>query len=84
MGPTGSSRRHLRLFGSLDHDLVIDILAAKIHYGRLLWLIDQMLKAGYLEDWRWHATLSGAAASPPPSCRTSTLIGSISLSNNDS
>jgi group II intron reverse transcriptase/maturase len=47
-------------FGSLDHDLMIDILAEKIHDGRFLRLIDQMLKAGYLEDWRWHATLSGA------------------------
>jgi hypothetical protein len=36
---------------------VIDILAEKIRGGRFLWLIDQMLKAGYLEDWRWHATL---------------------------
>jgi len=28
-----------------------------------------MLKAGYLEDWRWHATLSGSPqggiATPP-------------------
>jgi group II intron reverse transcriptase/maturase len=47
-------------FGSLDHDLMIEILAEKIHDGRFLRLIDQMLKAGYLEDWRWHATLSGA------------------------
>jgi hypothetical protein len=39
---------------------MIDILAEKIHDGRFLRLIDQMLKAGYLEDWRWHATLSGA------------------------
>src|SRR6266540_2631849 len=47
-------------FGSLDHDLMIEILAEKIHDGRFLRLISQMLKAGYLEDWRWHATLSGA------------------------
>jgi group II intron reverse transcriptase/maturase len=47
-------------FGSLDHELMIEILAEKIHDGRFLRLISQMLKAGYLEDWRWHATLSGA------------------------
>src|SRR2546430_1180001 len=47
-------------FGSLDHQVLVAILAEKIHDGRFLRLISQMLKAGYLEDWRWHATLSGA------------------------
>ena len=46
-------------FGSLDHDLMVGILAEKIHDGRFLRLISHMLKAGYLEDWRWNATLSG-------------------------
>jgi Reverse transcriptase (RNA-dependent DNA polymerase)/Type II intron maturase len=46
-------------FGSLDHDLMIRTLAEKIHDGRFLRLIGHMLKAGYLEDWRWNATLSG-------------------------
>jgi hypothetical protein len=46
-------------FGSLDHDLMAGILAEKIHDGRFLRLIGHMLKAGYLEDWRWNATLSG-------------------------
>src|SRR4051794_23298653 len=35
------------------------ILAEKIHDGRFLRLIDGLLRAGYLEDWRYHATLSG-------------------------
>ncbi len=39
---------------------MLAILAEKIHDGRFLRLISNMLKAGYLEDWRWHATLSGA------------------------
>jgi group II intron reverse transcriptase/maturase len=47
-------------FGSLDHQVMLSILEEKIHDGRLLRLIGHMLKAGYLEDWRWHATLSGA------------------------
>jgi hypothetical protein len=34
-------------------------LADKIHDGRFLRLIDGLLRAGYLEDWRYHATLSG-------------------------
>jgi group II intron reverse transcriptase/maturase len=47
-------------FGSLDHQVMLSILAEKIHDGRFLRLIGHMLKAGYLEDWRWHATLSGS------------------------
>jgi group II intron reverse transcriptase/maturase len=46
-------------FGSLDHRVMLSILAEKIHDGRFLRLIGHMLKAGYLEDWRWNATLSG-------------------------
>jgi group II intron reverse transcriptase/maturase len=47
-------------FGSLDHEVMLSTLAEKIHDGRFLQLIDRMLKAGYLEDWRWNDTLSGA------------------------
>ena len=39
---------------------MLSTLAEKIRDGRFLQLIERMLKAGYLEDWRWHATLSGA------------------------
>ena len=35
------------------------ILAEKIHDNRFLRLIANMLKAGYLEDWEYHETLSG-------------------------
>lgn len=47
-------------FGSLDHDVMITILAEKIHDNRFLRLLRNMLQAGYLEDWTWNATLSGA------------------------
>jgi group II intron reverse transcriptase/maturase len=47
-------------FGSLDHSVLLSILAEKIHDNRFLRLIRQMLQAGYLEDWAWNATLSGA------------------------
>src|SRR6266487_6548049 len=46
-------------FGSLDHSITRSILAEKIHDGRFLRLIDGLLAAGYLEEWRYHATLSG-------------------------
>ena len=35
------------------------ILAEKIRDNRFLRLIRNMLKAGYLEDWQYHDTLSG-------------------------
>ena len=47
-------------FGSLDHDVMLSALAEKISDNRFLRLIRQMLQAGYLEDWEWNATLSGA------------------------
>jgi group II intron reverse transcriptase/maturase len=46
-------------FGSLDHDILLRILAEKIHDNRFLRLIRNMLKAGYLEDWDYRDTLSG-------------------------
>ena len=49
-------------FGSLDHEVMLTILAEKIHDGRFLRLMRNMLTAGYLEDWRWNATLSGVPA----------------------
>jgi group II intron reverse transcriptase/maturase len=47
-------------FGSLDHEVMLAILAERIHDGRFLRLVGGMLRAGYLEDWTWHPTYSGA------------------------
>lgn len=47
-------------FGSLDHHRMIEILSEKVHDNRFLRLLRNMLKAGYLEDWVFNATLSGA------------------------
>jgi group II intron reverse transcriptase/maturase len=47
-------------FGSLDHQVMVSTLGEKIRDNRFLRLITQMLQAGYLEDWVWNATLSGA------------------------
>ena len=44
----------------MDHEIMIKTLAEKIRDNRFLRLMRNMLKAGYLEDWRWNATLSGA------------------------
>jgi group II intron reverse transcriptase/maturase len=47
-------------FDRLDHALLRSILAKDIHDNRFLRLIDGLLQAGYLEEWRYHETLSGA------------------------
>ena len=47
-------------FDRLDHQVMLQTLGEKIHDNRLLRLVGQMLQAGYLEDWVWNATLSGA------------------------
>ena len=46
-------------FDNINHDILIEILAKRIDDRRLLKLIKSMLKAGYVEDWRYHATYSG-------------------------
>lgn len=46
-------------FGSLDHEVMLSILKEKIHDNRFLELVRRLLKAGYLEDWKYHETLSG-------------------------
>ena len=46
-------------FGSLDHQVMLSTLAEKIHDNRFLWLLRNMLQAGYLEDWVYNVTLSG-------------------------
>ena len=46
-------------FGSTDHEILMRILGEKIRDNRFLRLIRNMLKAGYMEDWQYHDTLSG-------------------------
>ena len=50
-----------RCFDDIDHDILIGILGRKIRDDRLLQVIRQFLKAGYMEDWDFHETYSGAA-----------------------
>ena len=47
-------------FDRLDHSVMLGTLGEKIHDNRFLRLLRNMLQAGYLEDWKWNATLSGA------------------------
>ncbi len=54
-------------FGSLDHEVLLGILAEKIRDNRFLRLIRNMLRAGYLDDWDYHDTLSGTPQGGPVS-----------------
>ena len=62
-------------FGSLSHEILLGILAEKIHDQRFLRLIRNMLRAGYLEDWEYHETLSGS----PQGGVVSPILSSIYL-----
>lgn len=46
-------------FDRIDHGVLLKILAEKIHDNRFLRLLAHLLQAGYLEEWRYHHTLSG-------------------------
>jgi group II intron reverse transcriptase/maturase len=46
-------------FDRFDHTVLLTILRDKIHDNRFLRLIENLLKAGYMEDWRFNKTLSG-------------------------
>ncbi len=46
-------------FDEIDHSVLIEILAERIHDQRFLRLIRNLLHAGYLEDWKFNQTYSG-------------------------
>jgi len=46
-------------FDRMDHQILLSILSEKLHDNRFLRLISNLLKTGYLEDWKYNATLSG-------------------------
>jgi group II intron reverse transcriptase/maturase len=66
-------------FDRIDHTVMMDILASKIHDNRFLCLIKRLLQAGYLEEWRYHPTLSGA----PQGGIASPLLANIYLDHCD-
>ena len=67
-------------FGSLDHEILLSALAERVHDGRFLRLLRNMLQAGYLEEWVWNATLSGA----PQGGVASPILSNIYLHKLDS
>lgn len=66
-------------FGSLSHNLLISVLSEKIHDGRFIRLVKQLLDAGYLEEWRFNQTLSGV----PQGSVVSPILSNILLNKLD-
>ena len=46
-------------FDHVDHDVLARLLKRRIDDKRFVGLIGWMLRAGYVEDWKYHATYSG-------------------------
>jgi Reverse transcriptase (RNA-dependent DNA polymerase) len=46
-------------FEKLSHELLLEVLKEHIHDGRFLKLMQDLLDAGYMEDWTCTQTLSG-------------------------
>jgi group II intron reverse transcriptase/maturase len=46
-------------FNNIDHDILLGILSEQIWDNRFLRLIQNLLRAGYMEEWRYHTTISG-------------------------
>ena len=47
-------------FDNINHDVLLEVLAKRIEDRRFLKLIKSFLKVGYMEEWEYHSTYSGA------------------------
>lgn len=66
-------------FDNIDHSILLSILREKIHDNRFLILVENLLKAGYLEKWDYRPTLSGT----PQGGIVSPLLANIYLDRLD-
>src|SRR5215210_5671526 len=66
-------------FDNIDQQMRLARLAEQIHDQRFLRLIGYLLKAGYLEDWKYHRTLSGT----PQGSGLSPLLANLYLDRLD-
>jgi len=66
-------------FDNIDHSVLVGLLNQKIKDARIIQLIWMFLKAGYMEDWQYHATYSGT----PQGGIISPLLANIYLNELD-
>lgn len=66
-------------FDNIDHTVLLGILNRSIHDGRFIALVEGLLKAGYLEDWKFNRTYSGT----PQGGVVSPLLANVYLNELD-
>lgn len=66
-------------YDNIDHTVLLSILREKIHDSRFIRLVEQLLKAGYVQDWKRHPTFSGT----PQGGITSPILSNIYLDRLD-
>jgi group II intron reverse transcriptase/maturase len=66
-------------FDNIDHSMLLEIIRRDIHDDRIVTLIDGLLKAGYMKDWRYNETISGT----PQGGIISPLLANIYLTELD-
>jgi group II intron reverse transcriptase/maturase len=66
-------------FDNIDHDLLLSMTRKDIHDGRFLRLLQELLRAGYMENWKYGRTLSGT----PQGGIISPLLSNIFLNKLD-
>ena len=66
-------------FDNIDHDVLLSVLGEKLHDNRFLNLLKYLLKAGYMEDWKYGRTLSGT----PQGSVVSPILANIYLDRLD-
>jgi group II intron reverse transcriptase/maturase len=66
-------------FDNLNHETLLCILGHRITDQRFLHLVEQFLKAGYIENWQYHQTYSGT----PQGGNLSPILSNIYLNELD-
>lgn len=46
-------------FDTINHDVLMNIMSKHVDDGRFLRLVKELLKAGYIENWKYNRTYSG-------------------------
>jgi len=67
-------------FDNINHRVLLETLRKKIHDGRFIALVEGLLQAGYLEDWKYNRTHSGT----PQGGVVSPILANIYLNEFDS
>jgi group II intron reverse transcriptase/maturase len=67
-------------FDNLSFEVIVSLLSRNMHDNRFLKLVKDMLRVGYVDDWQYHQTQSGA----PQGGIVSPIISNIVLHELDS